>query len=135
MESVEALCSIAHVVRDDKVRGRLQRLPFKTRRRSQVGIILSCQRAIESNPDEGVCRAFLEQTEIRESINTLVPAYSSTNPAPPTLLHVAVVRGVEVIVKLLLALPEVDLNVRAFGDGSLTPLHLACLLSRLWLCS
>ncbi|KAG0603191.1 hypothetical protein M758_10G073400 [Ceratodon purpureus] len=128
MESVEAICSIAHVASEDEIRGRLQRLPSKVRRRlsREVGVI-SCHRAIVKNPDVGVVRAFLEQREIQENVNQHVPDKSS---GTTTLLHAAVLRqdGGEAV-KMLLELPEVDVNVIAYKDGY-TALHLACLLSR-----
>lgn len=124
METVESLCSVAHVASEDEVRGSLQRLSPKARRLGSFGILAGCHRAIKSNPDVGACRAFLEQPEIRQNVNNVNVQAENFS----TLLHAAVVRGAD-IVRLLLALPEVDLNLVCSRDR-LNPLHLACFLSR-----
>lgn len=125
MDSVESLCSIAHVASEQEVLDWFRRLPHGSLVTRDRGLI-ACQRAIIRNPDVGVCRAFLSHPEIRQNVNNCVPENPSRG-APTTLLHAAVLRGTDVL-HLLLALPEVDLNVVC--TKGLTPLHLACSLSR-----
>ena len=125
MDSVESLCSIAHVASEQEVLDWFHRLSTGSLIARDRGII-ACQRAIIRNPDVGVCRAFLSHPEIRQNVNNLVPE-NPARGAPTTLLHAAVMRGTDVL-HLLLTLPEVDLNVVC--TKGLTPLHLACSLSR-----